>query len=182
LLRSEEIAILEKIKKGETAAFRKIINEYELAVSNTIISFIGKTPEAEEIAQEVFIRFLKKIPGFRGDSGIKTYLVRIAINLSLNELKKRKVKYSRLVSNEDITGDIEDPDSHSDKFELKEAIHDAINGLDERIKAVVILRLVEGFSTRETAKILKIPQGTVLSRLSRGQDQLKEKLSHLKHE
>ncbi len=177
--RSEEKAILSRIRKGETEAFGPIIKEYEPAVSNTVISFLGDSPEAEEIAQEVFIRFLKKIPGFRGEASIKTYLIRIAINLSLNELKRRKIKYQRLVFREEIQGDTEDPENQSSNFEIKEAVYSAIEKLDERIKAVVILRLVEGYSTRETAIILKIPQGTVLSRLSRGQEQLRSSLSHL---
>lgn len=177
--RTEEKSILTRIKKGETDAFRHIIREYEPAVSNTVISFLGDSPEAEEIAQEVFIRFLKKIPGFRGEASIKTYLIRIAINLSLNELKRRKIRYQRQVSRDELPGDTVDPESQSENYEIKEEVYGAIEKLDERIKAVVMLRLVEGYSTRETSVILNIPQGTVLSRLSRGQEQLRASLNHL---
>jgi RNA polymerase sigma-70 factor (ECF subfamily) len=84
--------ILQEIKKGNSSVYRELVIRYESQIASTIISMLGKGPEAEDIGQEVFIRFYKAIPRFRGESSVGTYLTRIAINLSLNEIKRRKRK------------------------------------------------------------------------------------------
>ena len=133
---------------------------------------LGECPEAEEVAQEVFVKFYLNIHKFRQDSGLKTYLTRIAINLSLNELKKRKRQRERFVNIETENKDIEDQGSPDDEF--SELVDKALHSLEPHLRSVIVLRHIEGYDTRETADLLKIPQGTVLSRLHRGQQKLKE--------
>ena len=89
----DDAQLLNEIRNGNDAVFRDLIKKYEGLVSATIIGMIGGCPEAEDIGQEVFVRFYKALDKFRGDSSIGTYLTRIAINLSLNEIKKRFTRY-----------------------------------------------------------------------------------------
>ena len=171
--------LVDQIKKGNIKAFNEFVKRFEKPVSNVVIGMLGKTPESELIAQDVFIKFYQTIDKFRHESSIKTYLTRMAINLSLNEIKRQKRSRDKLVYDEDIFLQMISGDHNpGDDFDLKDAVEKALQKLDARHRSVIILRFIEGYSTRETAKILKIPQGTVLSRLFRAQEQLRELLKN----
>ena len=173
----DDAYILREIRNGNDAVFKELIRQYEGLVSATIIGMIGMCSEAEDIGQEVFVRFYKARHSFRGDSSIGTYLTRIAINLSLNEIKRRK-RQSRLFLNSDTEiNEIEDKDSNPVIDEDREIIRRGIQKLAPKFRSVLVLRLIDGHSTEETSKILKVPIGTVLSRLARAQKKLKEILS-----
>jgi len=169
--------IIKRILAGEADLYREIIMKYESQVASVIFGMIGKIPEAEDVGQETFIRFYKNLKNFRGDSGVGTYLTRIAINLSLNEIKRRKRKNIMFVNNEGENLEIADKSITSENNEDKQLIHRAIQNLNPKFRSVIVLRLIEGYSTKETAELLKVPIGTVLSRLTRAQKKLKEMLS-----
>jgi len=169
--------IIKRVLSGETDLYREIIMKYESQIASVIFGMIGKTPEAEDVGQDTFIRFYKNLKNFRGDSSVGTYLTRIAINLSLNEIKRRKRKNIMFVNNEGENLEIADKSDASENTEDKQLIHRAIHSLNPKFRSVIVLRLIEGYSTKETAKLLKVPIGTVLSRLTRAQKKLKEILS-----
>ena len=169
--------IIKRILAGETDLYREIIVKYESQIAAVIYGMIGKTPEAEDIGQETFIRFYKNLKNFRGDSGVGTYLTRIAINLSLNEIKRRKRKNMMFVYEENNKLEIQHDENISENNEDKDLIHKAIQNLSPKFRSVIVLRLMQGYSTKETAKLLNIPVGTVLSRLTRAQKKLKQMLS-----
>ena len=175
----EDAQILQDIKSGNTDLYKQLILKYESLVAGTVIGMIGNCSEAEDIGQEVFIRFYKAINNFRGDSSVGTYLTRIAINLSINEIKRRKRKNLFFKPNNEQILDIVDTESKSDYDDSREMVQKAIQKLEPKFRSVIVLRLIDGYSTDETAKTLNIPLGTVLSRLSRGQQKLKELLSPL---
>ena len=146
----------------------------------TVIGMLGYGPEAEDIGQETFIRFYQSLNKFRGESSIGTYLTRIAINLSLNELRRRKRRRKYFASQ--LKGRIEDiPDVRAmrDERQIQEIVRMGIQKLEPKFKTVIVLRLIDGYSTQETAEILKIPVGTVLSRLARAQMKLRDILKPL---
>lgn len=163
---------------GDDVAFKELIKRHESRVAATVIGMLGKCPEAEDVGQETFIRFYKSLNKFRGESDVETYLIRIAINLSLNELKRRK-RRSLIFFRKPHEKEFDIPDEKSlDLYdENKDIIQRAIHRLEPKFRSVIVLRLIDGFSTTETAEILKIPTGTVLSRLARAQKKLKELLS-----
>ncbi len=161
-------------REGDEGAFLELVRRFEPRVASTVIGMLGNSPEAEDVGQETFIRFYKAMGKFRGESGVGTYLTRIAINLSLNELKRRKRK--RSLFSAPASGEIQNvPDRgpSQDRFETLEIVHRALLELDPGFRAVLVLRLLDGYSTRETADLLDIPVGTVLSRLARGQKKLR---------
>lgn len=133
---------------------------------------LGHCTEAEDIGQETFIRFYKSLDKFRGDSSIVTYLTRIAINLSINELKRRQHWRQFFFSNPHSR--IENIPDTNEKNEITEIVRLGIQRLKPKFRAVIVLRLINGYSTRETAQILNLPPGTVLSRLARAQIKLKD--------
>lgn len=168
---------------GNEQAFGVLVRRYERQVAATILGMLGNCTEAEDVGQETFVRFYTALATFRGESAVGTYITRIAINLSLNELKKRKRRrsfFSFLSSNDDTTENkhpelhLPDPTQHAQQYENNEIVLKALQLLDEKLRLVAILRLIEGYSTKETADLLNIPLGTVLSRLSRAQDKLRE--------
>jgi RNA polymerase sigma-70 factor (ECF subfamily) len=170
--------LIEATLAGNDNAFKELVRRYESRIAATVIGMLGKCPEAEDVGQETFIRFYNSLKNFRGESGVGTYLTRIAINLSLNELKRRKrISLFFFRKDEDEQFAIPDENSHSSGSEEKEIIQGMIGRLEPKFRSVIVLRLLDGYSTEETAQILSIPVGTVLSRLARGQKKLKELLS-----
>lgn len=172
--------IIELIKKNSQQAFKILIERYEKKVANTVINMLGKCDEADDVGQEVFIRFYNNINQFKGNSSLGTYLTRIAINLSLNELKRRQIKNMRYLfigkseRDDEKYFEIADNTNYENNRENTDFINKCLLKLEPKIRSVIVLRLIEGYDTRETAEILEIPQGTVLSRLSRGQEKLKD--------
>lgn len=170
--------LINSVRGGDTRAFKEFVKRYESRVASTVIGMLGNCPEADDVGQETFIRFYKALGSFRGDSSVATYLTRIAINLSLNELKRRKRKFT-LFSQSDTEQYKDIPDINSARFTVEDKyyVHQALEKLKPAYKSVVVLRLLDGYSTEETARILKIPVGTVLSRLARAQQKLKDLLA-----
>lgn len=165
---------------GDKDAFKQLVQKYEGQVAATVIGMLGSGPEAEDIGQEVFIRFYRSLNRFRGDSALGTYLTRIAINLCINELRKRQRRRKLHVNAEyNPIEDVPDKRDPRQQHEAAEMVHWGLRQVPAKYRAVIVLRLIDGFTTEETARILELPLGTVLSRLARGQQKLREKLSPL---
>jgi len=145
-----------------------------------VISMLGHNQEAEDVGQETFIRFYQSLDKFRGESSIGTYLTRIAINLSLNQIKRRQ-RYRKLFfsKTENTIENLPVPNRQKQDRELKNIVKRGLQRLDPKYRAVIVLRLIHGYSTQETAEILRLPVGTVLSRLARAQQKLKKILTPL---
>jgi RNA polymerase sigma-70 factor (ECF subfamily) len=177
--------LLQRARNGDPAAFRRIVERYEGAVATTVIGMLGPGEDADDVGQETFIRLHRALNEFRGDSSLRTYLTRIATNLSLNALRGRKRRWSRFVSRDDRDAQAREADDAGagdlredvEALERRAAVRAAVQGLSPKHRAVVVLRMMEGYSTRETAEILGIAEGTVMSRLHRAMSALEEDLS-----
>ena len=169
--------VIREVLDGDTDAFRILVDRYKHQVAATVIGMLGHCPEADDVGQETFIRFYKALKRFRGDAAVGTYITRIAINLSLNELKRRKRKFSLFTVNtdemENVADGTEDTETVTHHYS-SDRVNGAIDKLEAKFRAVVVLRLVEGYSTAETARILRLPLGTVLSRLARAQSKIRK--------
>ena len=181
--------LIARARKGDQSAFRQIIQQHESRVASTVIRLLGRGHEADDIGQETFVRCFRSLEQFRGDSELSTYLVTIARNLSLTALTRRARSHSRFVSLDDdaaFTDDRHleplDPVDAADASERQEMVERALSRLSEAHRSVVVLRLMQGLSTKETAAALSVPEGTVLSRLARACTQLKSLLApYLEH-
>ncbi len=171
-----EQALVAQARAGDAGAFRELVERYEGLVAATVIGMLGRGPEAEDVGQEVFVRFYRALGQYRGEGGVAAYLTRIATNLSLSALERRR----RARPHEPPPEALPDPAAAAgiDAREAHEVVHAALARLDDAHRAVVVLRLIDGRSTRETAELLGIPVGTVLSRLSRAQARLRNILAH----
>ena len=171
--------LVKQAVSGNNLAFKKIVELHQQRIYATVLSMLGNTPEVDDVTQEVFIRFFKSMAQFKAESKLSTYLTRIAINLSLNELKRRKNQWRILplfekkeAREQQKVIDLEEKGNLSNRFDNRQAIDAALKELAPPFKAVVVLRLIEGFSVKETAELLNLPQGTIASRLSRAQKQM----------
>ena len=186
-----DIQLLETARNGDEQAFRELVLRYQQKVATTVIGMLGNCPEADDVGQETFVRFFRALNTFRGESGIGTYLTKIAMNLSLNELERRKRRrrftlFSFMAAKDEDTNEqreqqIANPDNAYEQYDNHEVVQYALAKIDQKLRSVAILRLIDGCSTQETADILQIPLGTVLSRLSRAQDQLRKILQPILH-
>ena len=154
-----------------------LVERYESLVAATAVGMLGPGPDAEDVGQETFIRFHAALGRFRGESAVGTYLTRIAINLSLNASKSRqrsRWRFWSLDSEEDPAPvPAEDGAALRDRADTRAEVQAALQQLKPDHRAVVVLRMIQEYSTRETAEALNIPEGTVLSRLARGMANLK---------
>jgi RNA polymerase sigma-70 factor (ECF subfamily) len=170
-----EQELITKARNGDSEAFREIVNQNESRVAATVIGMLGHKTEAEDVGQETFVRFYQSLNRFRGESSIGTYLTRIAINLSLNEIRRRKRRrHLYFIKNENAIENIPDTKDLKDQRETNALVQWGLQKLPPKFRSVIVLRLIDGYSTEETAKILGLPVGTVLSRLARAQMKLKE--------
>lgn len=169
-----DLELIAQVREGNRQAFQLIVEKYEQQIARTVVGMLGNCQEAEDVGQEVFIRFYRSFDKFKGEAGLGTYLTRIAINLSLNSIKKRK-RLSLFRSKDADLYKLEIPayELSSEQRDIQEIVQKAILQLPSEFRSIVVLRMIEGYSTKEVAKILSIPMGTVLSRLSRAQKKLK---------
>ncbi len=177
----EEDELVRASIDGDKAAFGEIVRRYQGMVARTVKGMLGDTVYSEDIGQEVFIKLYYSLPDFRGEAKLSTYIQKIAINLTLNEIKRRKKFFSMFSQTGDDEMheiDVADPDT-GEKAEVSEIVNKALMEMDPRFRVIVAMRMLQGYSTKETAEILDLPLGTVLSRLSRAQEQLKNILKKL---
>ncbi len=165
--------IIKSAISGDKEAFRMLISILRPTIEKTVFGMLGQCPEAEDIGQETFIKLYHSLDKFRFESNLKTYVTRIAINLSLNELKKRKRRTNLFESNVNIT-EISNNIEFDNQTEFMDRIKWALKKLSNKHRPVIVLRFIDGYSLKETAEILEIPVGTVLSRTSRALQYLKD--------
>jgi RNA polymerase sigma-70 factor (ECF subfamily) len=172
--------LLALARGGDHAAFRALVLRYQSAVATTVIGMLGPGDDADDVGQETFIRFHGALDQFRGDAALGTWLRRIAMNLSLNALKRRRRINVRFVSRDQSPAPLDEPpiDGHDPEvLERTAVVRAAIERLSPRHRPVVVLRMLDGLSTRETAEVLELPEGTVLSRLARAMAELERLLA-----
>lgn len=166
--------LIDAARGGDERAFEELVRRHERLVAASVVGMLGPGPEARDVGQETFVRFFESLDRFRKESSLGTYLVRIAINLSLNELERRRKRRERYVDDPAALEELAGSEPGPDRILEQERLRKALLALEPDFRAVVVLRLRQGFSTEETARILGVPQGTVLSRLSRAQKTLRD--------
>ncbi len=172
--------LLARARSGDAAAFRALVERYQGVVAAVVIGMLGAGDDADDVGQETFIRLHAALHRFRGDAQLSTYVRRIAMNLSLNALKRRRRQQLRLVSRDRAGATLPEPpvEAHDvERVEREEIVRMTVESLDEKYRSVVVLRMLDGLSTAETADVLKVPPGTVMSRLARAMAELERRLA-----
>jgi RNA polymerase sigma-70 factor (ECF subfamily) len=182
---SAELELVERSKGGDLAAFEELVVMYQKQIYNLGYRMMGNEEDACDMAQEAFLKAFKSIRKFTGRSSFGTWVYRIAVNVCIDELRKRKrVKLYPVVHNDNPengggklitdTGDL--PEDRIERRETREQVQRAINRLAEEHRVIIILRDIQGKSYQEIADILNLNIGTVKSRISRARQSLKEEL------
>jgi RNA polymerase sigma-70 factor (ECF subfamily) len=184
--RAEEHALIKRCKDGDVGAFDELVGRYEKRVFNCAYRVTGNYNDACDVAQEAFIRAFNSIQTFRGDANFTTWMYRIVTNVYLDERKKSKSHrqtslddYIELEENA-VTRQLEDtgpgPEEILEEKERARALQRAINSLPDYQRVIVTLYHMQHRSYDEIAEILRLPIGTVKSRLNRARLALVEKL------
>ncbi|MBI3011573.1 MAG: sigma-70 family RNA polymerase sigma factor [Candidatus Omnitrophica bacterium] len=183
---SEETALVERAQRGDSSAFEALVRLHQQAVFAVALRMLGDQDEAQDVAQDVFVRAYQGIPAFRSEAKLSTWLVAITINLCRNRrrwwARRRRlivasldepVGMSRAGFGEEgaLGHEVADPSpspaSAAAQHEQQRFVISALQQLDEAHRSVVVLRDIHGYSYEEIADMLQCHVGTVKSRLSR---------------
>ena len=177
--------LVQRVQAGDKNAFDVLIIKYQQRIINVITGFVHDPVEAQDVAQEAFVKAYRAIPNFRGDSAFYTWLYRIAINTSKNHLTARARRPPTSdVDAADATNvydapelkEFETPESNLVSDELEQAIHQAIDELQEDTATAIKLREFEGMSYEEISEAMECPIGTVRSRIFRAREAIEQRI------
>jgi RNA polymerase sigma-70 factor (ECF subfamily) len=178
--------LIARFQQGDVYAFEMIVHRYKDPLVNFVYNFVGNRVDAEDIVQETFLRVFKNKHLYRKIAKFSTWIYTIASNLAKTELRRRKRRRILSLSSmgyEDRDYEISDEYFSPERVvegEMKgDQIREEILALPEKFREVVILRDIQELSYEEISKLLKIPVGTVKSRVNRGRIRLQKRLQYL---
>jgi len=175
---AEEQQLIEHARDGSQNAFRALVEQHIRDAYRLALGFVQDHDKAEDVVQEAFIRAHASLRSFRGEARFKTWLSRIVMNIALSHLRqdrRRQEWEGPLASSEALANT-----GHALADDTKDHLERALHELPTLQRAVVILRHIDGLSTREVSAILKCSEGTVKTHLFRGLKKMRQKLRHLK--
>jgi RNA polymerase sigma-70 factor, ECF subfamily len=184
-----ETEFIERLKRGEAAAFEELVSERSGEVYGLLFRLTENSEEARDLTQETFLRAFQSVGRFRGEADLRTWIYRIAINQARNRWRWwRRRRRDSTVSLDAVQGQShqtliatltessENPEQQALAHEREVVLRSALQKLGRAYRETVILRDIEGFTYEEIAATLGINVGTVKSRLARGRQELRQKL------
>jgi RNA polymerase sigma-70 factor, ECF subfamily len=179
---------IKQVLKGDQNAFAEIVELYKDKVFQICYRMLGNRHESEDIAQEAFIRAYVNIHTFNQNRKFSTWLFRIATNLCIDRIRKKKPDYyldaevsgtDGLTMYSQVAADIQMPEDEVEELELQATIQEAISKLPEKYRSVIVLKYIEELQLREISDILDLPLGTVKTRIHRGREALRKQLRNM---
>lgn len=187
----DDSALIQAVLDGDPSAYRGIVERYQGRIYSVVYGMLRNPEDSKEVAQEAFVKAYQKLSTFRLESKFYTWLCRIAINLSIDLLRKRKRRdhseFDEGIGARDSSGEILDmynndrPDKLLERSELHTKIIQEVEKLPAEQKQAIVLREIDGLSYREISEIMNIPEGTVMSRLFYARKKLQEALAEYKN-
>lgn len=180
-----DLTLVERVQRGERAAFDLLVLRYQHKVLKLIMRYVHDNAEAEDIAQEAFVKAYRALQSFRGDSAFYTWLYRIAINTAKNALvanKRRPMEYDLDLQDPEQydlnarLSESETPEALLLTDEIRETVNRAIENLPDDLRTAIVLRELEGLSYEDIAQSMDCPVGTVRSRIFRAREAIDKKL------
>ncbi|MDE2052890.1 MAG: RNA polymerase sigma factor RpoE [Gammaproteobacteria bacterium] len=181
-----DLSLVRRVQRGDKGAFDALVLKYQHKLVKLVMRYVRNPAEAEDIAQEAFIKAYRALPQFRGDSAFYTWLYRIAINTAKNAVVSRDrnpVEYDLDRSNTDESYDMqgrmkdsETPEGLVLTDEIRSTVNAAIDALPEDLRTAIVLRELEGLSYEEIAEAMACPVGPVRSRIFRAREAIDRRL------
>ncbi|MFZ5757498.1 MAG: RNA polymerase sigma factor RpoE [Pseudomonadota bacterium] len=177
-----------RVQQGDRRAFDLLVAKYQHKIISVIGRYVRNLDEAQDVAQDTFVRAWRALPNFRGDSAFFTWLYRIAINTAKNHLVARSrrppdtdvdIEDAQFLESADGLRDADTPLGHVLTREIEETVRRALEALPEEMRQAVMLREFDGLSYEEIAEVMACPVGTVRSRIFRGREAIDEALKPL---
>lgn len=175
-----ELELIEKFKLGDRSVFEVLVLKYQDRIYNLCLYMLGNPLDAEDAAQETFIKAFRGLEFFETHAPFYTWIYRIGINTCLDYKKKASSRYERFHSDIDsLRQDIPSENSPEDQLkisEFTESVQSALLEIPAKLRTVIVLKEIEDLSYEEISRVLKISIGTVKSRISRARELLRKKL------
>ena len=188
---SEEQALLERIRNGDESGFELLVKEHTAKVIGLAWRLVGNREEAEDLAQEAFLRLHRSLPKFRGESRISTWLYRTTTRLAIDQLRRERIKRKLFFFRQDndapdpveLASDLRnDPGRAFQSQEAMQTLRKSMAKLSARQQVVFTLRHYEGLPLKEIAEHLGLEIGTVKAHLHRAVTQLRQDLIDYREE
>jgi RNA polymerase sigma factor (sigma-70 family) len=174
----DEKELVAVILKGNLQAFELLVKEYQRLVVFVTGKIINNDSEIEDVCQEVFIKVYKNLGSFKFESGLSTWIARIAWTTAINHAKRDQHRYNRELTDTTITTHAsEKADEQLDKKDVASYLNQLISGMPEHFRTVIVLYHLNEFSYEEIMEISGMPLGTIKNYLFRARKLLKEKLA-----
>ncbi len=181
MIEPTDAELLERFRAGDLSAFDAIVDRYERRVFSIALRICRHHDDARDAAQDVFVTAFRALSGFRGDAQLSTWLHRVAVNSSLDTVRRRQRRDAASIENlmEQASGE---PGPEAAAIDLVRAreVHRALGTLAPDQRAIIVLHDLQGLDYAECAAALEVPIGTVKSRLHRARLQLARRLGHLR--
>lgn len=180
--------LVQRVQRGDRRAFDLLVLRYQQRIVKLVMRYVHDPAEAEDVAQEAFIKAYRALPKFRGDSAFFTWLYRIAINTAKNyvvALQRRPVEYNldlQAPEQRELNARLRDEDSPEGialRDELQETVERAIASLPEELRTAIMLRELDGLSYEQIAQAMDCPVGTVRSRIFRARESIDRSVAPL---
>jgi len=168
--------LLAACRRGDPRAFEEVVRRTHRHVYTQALRLVGDRQEAEDVAQEAYLRVFRGLPGFRGDARFETWLYRIVANAAMSHLRRRRRFGELLVEGEEEPAEIPSDLRLADQAVDRDALSRALYGLPASMRSVVVLKDIYGLSCQEIGDQLGVSEGAVKVRLHRARRRLKEAL------
>lgn len=177
---SDELTLIQKFKSGDEQAFNQLVLRYQEKIYWIVRRMLPDHADADDITQNVFIKAYQSLRSFKGDSSFYTWIYRIAINLSLNEIRRKKLRRTFSLDEETVHFSVEEenPLEQLESEERKKLIQRAIDVLPEKQKKVFVLRYFDELPYEEISKILHTSVGGLKANYFHAVKKIGEYLKH----
>ena len=189
----DDLTLVQRFRQGDIESFSLLVEKYQDRIYNMLLRMCGRPADAEELAQEAFLRAMERIGQFHGRSKFYTWLFRIAANLAISHRRRGgRIKFHSLTGPEDGDSSGSDaltsglaakrqggPQAAAVAAETSEYVMEALGELDDEFRLVVVLRDIEEMDYAQVADVMNVPVGTVKSRLHRARALLRDRLRGL---
>ena len=184
-----DLSLVQRVQQGDKGAFDALVLKYQHKVVKLVMRYVRNPAEAEDVAQEAFIKAYRALPRFRGDSAFYTWLYRIAINTAKNAAASRgrsPIEYELDRGDGEESPEVQarmkdtaTPEALALTEEIRSIVNAAIESLPEDLRTAIVLRELEGLSYEEIAVTMACPVGTVRSRIFRAREAIDARLKEV---